>query len=73
MTAALAVLDDAIARFRGKLIGITEARYNRGRIDDADRAAQYLSFINQLRLRPAVQGVTFFVASASNPQFADET
>lgn len=72
MSDALNTLDDYIARFPNKPIWITEASYNTGGIDDAERARQYLAFGNALRGRPTVQGVTFFVASASDPTFAEE-
>jgi hypothetical protein len=69
----LALLDGVIGRFPEKPIWITEAGYNRGGISDRQRADHYLALIAALRLRPTVQGVTFFVASASDPQFAPET
>lgn len=70
---ALATLDDLIARFPEMPLWITEASYNKGGIDDRQRAQSYLTFIEALRQRPAVQGVTFFVASAQDPTFAPET
>lgn len=73
MSQALGVLDETIARFPNKPIWITEASYNASGISDEERARQYLAFFNELRGRPAVQGVTFFVASASNEVFSAET
>ncbi len=73
MSQALGVLDETIARFPNKPIWITEASYNAGGIGDEERARQYLTFFNELRGRPTVQGVTFFVASASNGEFSAET
>lgn len=73
LLSALAVLDEMIGRFPAKPIWITEASYNTGGISDAERAKQYLNLISALQLRPTVQGVTFFVASASDPQFEPET
>ena len=35
-------------------------------------AAEYVTFLVQLRQRPWVRGVTYFVASASNGYFAPE-
>lgn len=70
---ALATLDDIIARFPGTPIWITESSYNKGGIDDEQRAREYVAFIEALKQRPAVQGVTFFVASAQDPTFAPET
>lgn len=69
----LAMLDDVIARFPEKPIWITEASYNQGGITDGERAEAYRALIAALKLRPTVQGVTFFVASAADPAFADET
>ena len=63
---ALATLDDIIARFPGTPIWITESSYNKGGIDDEQRAREYVAFIEALKQRPAVQGVTFFVASAQD-------
>ncbi len=68
---ALAVLDDIISRFRTYPIWITEASHN-GPLNAALKARQYLAFWKALHQRPAVRGVTFFVASASNPAYADE-
>lgn len=70
---ALAQLDDVIARFPQHPIWITEASYNRGGIDDAERARQYLAFVAALANRPNVRGVTFFVASALDQTFEPET
>jgi hypothetical protein len=51
---------------------ITEAS-RKGRSLPANRMAQeYLRFWRELQGRPVIQGVTYFVASASNPQFAGE-
>ncbi|MCP4362931.1 MAG: M23 family metallopeptidase [Chloroflexi bacterium] len=73
MSRALDVLDDTISRFRNKPIWITEASNNKGGNSDSEKAQQYLQFWRALQDRPIVQGVTYFVASASNPAFADET
>ena len=73
LDSALAVLDDYISRFPGKPIWITETSYNVNGISDKERARQYLALIDAVKLRPAVRGVIFFVASASDPTFAHET
>lgn len=73
MSSTLGVLDDYIARFPGKPIWVTEASFNRDGISDEDRARQYITFRNELAGRAAVEGVTFYVASASNPIFSAET
>jgi hypothetical protein len=72
MSQALDVLDDLIGRFRFKPIWITEASHNRGGPPAAEKARQYLQFWQALQQRPVVQGVTYFVASASDPDFAEE-
>lgn len=68
---ALNILDDYISRFRFKPIWVTEASNNKSGSPSV-KGRQYLKFWKELQKRPTVQGVTFFVASASNPQFADE-
>jgi hypothetical protein len=72
MREALSMLDDYISRFRDQPIWITEA----GRTDGGDSAAktaqEYLRFWSELQKRTVVQGVTYFVASATNPQFASQ-
>jgi hypothetical protein len=73
MTQALGVLDETIARFPNRQIWITEASYNASGISDEERARQYLALIAALRARPAVQAVTFFVASASDVKYSAET
>jgi hypothetical protein len=72
MPQAVAVLDDAINRFRDKPIWVTEASNNKGGTSAAQKAQQYLYFWHELQKRAGVQGVTYFVASASNPAFAEE-
>jgi hypothetical protein len=72
MSQALAVLDDHISRFRARPIWITEASHNQGAINPVRMAQEYLRFWRELQSRPVVQGVTYFVASASEPKFAHE-
>ena len=72
MEKSLDVLDDYIARVRHKPIWITEASNNKAGPTPQQKAQQYLQFWKELQQRPLVQGVTFFVASASDPAFANE-
>ncbi len=72
MTTALGVLDDYINRFRGVPIWITEASNNKAGTAVHRKGMQYLEFWKELQKRPTVQGVTYFVASASNPEFKEE-
>lgn len=72
MATALGVLDDYITRFRGVPIWITEASNNKGGVTPEQKGREYLEFWRQIQRRPTVQGVTFFVASASNPEFKEE-
>ncbi|MFQ5400638.1 MAG: peptidoglycan DD-metalloendopeptidase family protein [Anaerolineae bacterium] len=72
MARSLDVLDDYISRFRFKPIWITEASNNKGGTPAAHKAREYLDFWHALQQRPIVQGVTYFVASASNPDYAEE-
>lgn len=72
MTQALAVLDDIMTRFRGYTLYITEASNNDRQAPPEEKARDYITFWQQLTRRPPVRGVTYFVASASNPAFASE-
>ena len=72
MDQALNILDDTINRFRNTPIWVTEASNNKGGITASAKARQYLTFWKELQKRPIVEGVTYFVASASNPDFKDE-
>jgi len=72
MTTAIGVLDDYIARFRSKPIWVTEASNNKAGVTPTDKAVEYLQFWRALQQRATVQGVTFFVASATSPDFAQE-
>jgi len=69
---ALGVLDDFVARFRFKPIWITEASNNKAGTPVPQKAQQYLQLWQELQRRATVQGVTFFVASASDQTFAEE-
>ncbi|MFO7682388.1 MAG: M23 family metallopeptidase [Chloroflexota bacterium] len=72
MQRSLDVLDDYIARFRYKPIYVTEASNNKGGTPAHMKGRQYIEFWQELQKRPTVQGVTYFVASASNPAFKEE-
>ncbi|MFQ5400038.1 MAG: peptidoglycan DD-metalloendopeptidase family protein [Anaerolineae bacterium] len=72
MERGLDVLDDYISRFRYNPIWITEASNNKDGTSTYMKGRQYLKFWQELQSRPIVQGVTYFVASASNPDFASE-
>jgi hypothetical protein len=72
MSRALEVLDDYISRFRFHPIWVTEASRKVKPVNPAQTAQDYLKFWRELQTRPVVKGVTYFVASASNPDFADE-
>ncbi len=72
MSTSLRVLDDYIARFNFRPMWITEASNNKEGTSAARKAQEYRKFWNALQKRPTIQGVTYFVASASNPIFASE-
>jgi hypothetical protein len=72
MERALGVLDDYINRFRRVPIWVTEASNNKGGTSAARKGMEYLEFWQALQERPMVQGVTYFVASASNEAFKQE-
>ena len=58
----------------GKPVWVTEASRNDRpqAVPVAQYAAEYVAFWQECRKRPEVQGVTYFVASASNGYFAPE-
>lgn len=76
MSLALAVIDDSrsqLAPGHTPAIYITEASHNVAPGPEPDeRAQQYYQFC-ALSAQKGVNGVTFFVATASNPAFAHET
>lgn len=72
MSQALTMLDEYIRLFPATPIWVTEASNNKGGVSASDKGRQYLQFWHELQQRPTVQGVTYFVASASNPAFAEE-
>jgi hypothetical protein len=72
MEKALGILDDTINRFQDKPIWITEASNNKNGTSPKNKAYEYLNFWKEIQLRPTVEGVTYFVASARNPDFEQE-
>jgi hypothetical protein len=72
LISALTDLDNLIRRFPLKPIWVTEASNNEAGASPAEKAQQYLQLWRELRRRPIVRGVTFFVASARNPALAEE-
>jgi hypothetical protein len=72
MEQSFAILDDIISRFRSQQIWITEASYSQGNASAGQLAKDYLRFWRELQSRPMVQGVTYFVASASDPAFSNQ-
>lgn len=67
MNLALQTVDGYRNAFPGKPIIITEASNNRGDTPQAAKGNEYIQFWQHLRNRKEVYGVTYFVASASNP------
>ena len=72
MRQAFVVLDDLLTRFRGIPAWVTEASHRQAGVSAQQKGREYLKFWRQLQERPQVQGVTFFAASSSNPDDADE-
>lgn len=72
MSQALDMLDEYIRLFPSTPIWVTEASNNKGGVSATAKGREYLQFWRELQNRPTVQGVTYFVASASNPDFAEE-
>ncbi|MGB1251443.1 MAG: M23 family metallopeptidase, partial [Candidatus Promineifilaceae bacterium] len=70
MGRALGVLDDYLARVPHKSVWITEASNNSPSVPHQQKGAQYIKFWQALQKRSGVGGVTYFVASSSNPKFA---
>jgi len=66
MAKALSVVDWYIDQFPGKPIYVTEASNNKPWSND-EKAEQYAAFWRELQKRPAVEAVTFFVASGEYP------
>ena len=69
---ALGVLDAEHRAFPKAAVWVTEASIPGSGVTPEERATEYLRLWRELLRRPLVQGVTFFVASASHPGFAEE-
>jgi len=68
MEQTFAQIDPVVARFPNKPIWITEASNNRGGVTPVRKAEEYVGFVDLLRKDyPEILGVTYFIASASNP------
>lgn len=77
MGATLQMFDDILSflEFNGmadKEIWVTEASNNKGGVSPQTKGAEYIAFWNEMRNRPTIQGVTYFVASATHPDFQEE-
>lgn len=68
MPTALHLVDSYVISFPGKELWVTESSNNRPETPE-NKAEQYIRFWKELRKRPAVKGVTYYVASASDPQW----
>ncbi len=77
MPQALAVVDDLLARFPNHRAWITEASNNERDMSIRPSpdvvAQQYVNFWREIKRRPRVEGVTYFVCSASDPFFEAES
>jgi hypothetical protein len=74
MTQAYAVLNTYISRFPGKPIWVTEASRNDRpeMLPPEAYGMEYVAFWQELSRLPDIRGVTYFIATASNPVFAPE-
>ena len=75
MTQTFAILNTYISRFPGKFIWVTEASRNDRpeQLPPEAYGMEYVSFWETLKRLPDIMGITYFIASASNPYFAPET
>lgn len=74
MSTALGVLDGYLSRVQGRPVWITEASRN-DRVNPPPAsvyAADYILFWRESGRKQRIRGVTYFVASASDPTFAAE-
>lgn len=67
MSLALQTVDNAISKYPTKPIIVTEASNNKRDTPEAQKASEYVLFVDELKKRATVYGVTYFIASASNP------
>lgn len=65
--AGIKLVDEAISLFPNVPIWITEASNNSKDVNEVTKGAEYVAFHKALLDRNAVQGVMYFVLSASNP------
>ncbi len=77
MGATLQMIDDMLdfLQFNGmadKPVWVTEASNNKGGTSPQTKGAEYVTFWQELRNRPTLRGVTYFVASATHPDFQEE-
>ena len=72
LKAALTIVDDYISRFRSHPLWITEASRNLEEVNQVRSAQEYLRFWRELQMRPVVNGVTYFVASATDERLAKQ-
>lgn len=71
MSTTLSETVDWFSKF-SKPMYVTEASNNDGVTAPNQKGLEYITFYNALKSRPLVRGVTYFVASATNPLFAKE-
>ena len=67
MSKALDVVADYVAKYPNQDIWITEASNNGRGPTPQEKANQYIQFWNALKQWPRVRGVTYYVASATDP------
>jgi hypothetical protein len=67
MSLALETVDSAIVKYPGKPVIVTESSNNKRTTSQEGKAGEYITFVEELKKRPSVYGVTYFIASASNP------
>jgi hypothetical protein len=67
MALALSQLETYTSRLGSKPMWITEASNNRGDIAPTVKANEYIQYVHEVARWPNFKGVTYFVASASNP------
>jgi hypothetical protein len=70
--AGVSLLKETVTAVRGKPVWVTEASNNNGGVSLDKRADEYVAFWRACLAIPAVQGVTYFVASAAHGDFPHE-
>lgn len=73
LSKALEQVDTYRGLFPGKPIIVTEASNNRATASQSAKGSEYIQFWNELKKRPEVLGVTYFIASASNEHWGWST